>query len=176
MILHCGEEILEPLCCSVQKTLQKRLLVRLKAAGDAELVHTTAAVGQAALTDVLSGARRIHITATVHQQVLPLAHITKFVCEEGLSLYGVSALGDLPAAVTQVKLDSPWNVMVRFPRLQERPVMYGSLLLFEGACEKVKEGQAEDDPQDPASAQQPADHHGGFLLDVHQVQVLQGEL
>lgn len=176
MILHCCEEILKPLCCSVQKTLQKRLLVRLKAAGDAVLVHAAAAVAQAALTDVLPGARRIHITATVHQQILPLTHITEFVCEERLPLYGVSALRDLPAAVAQVKLHSPGNVVVGFPRLQERPVVYGSLLLFEGACEKVKEGQAEDDPQHPASAQQPADHHGGFLLDVHQVQVLQDEL
>lgn len=152
------------------------MLVRLKAAGDAVLVHTAAAVGQAALTDVLPGARRIHITATVHQQILPLAHVTEFICEERLPLYGVPALCDLPAAVAQVELHSPRNVVVGFPRLQERPVMYGPLLLFEGAREKVKEGQAEDDPQDPASAQQPADHHGGFLLDVHQVQVLQHEL
>jgi len=43
--------------------------------------------------------------------------------------------------------------------------------LFEGAGEKVDERQPEHDTQDPTLAQEPAEHHGGVLLDVHQVQV-----
>lgn len=61
--------------------------------------------------------------------------------------------------------------MIRVPRLQEGPIPDGSLLLFEGAGEKVDERQSEHDTQDPTLAQEPAEHHGGVLLDVHQVQV-----
>ncbi len=43
--------------------------------------------------------------------------------------------------------------------------------LFEGAGEEVDERQSEHDPQNPALAQEPAEHHGGVLLDVHQGQV-----
>lgn len=51
-------------------------LIGLKAAGHTILVDATAAVGQAAFTDVLSGAGSVDITAAVHQQVFPLTHVT----------------------------------------------------------------------------------------------------
>lgn len=59
----------------IQKEKEQHL-VRLEAAGHAVLVDAAAAVGQTALTHVLPGARCVHVTAPVHQQVLPLTHIT----------------------------------------------------------------------------------------------------
>lgn len=55
---------------------KERHLVGLEAAGHTVLVDAAAAVGQTALTHVLPGARRVHVTASVHQQVLPLTHVT----------------------------------------------------------------------------------------------------
>lgn len=66
MILHGGEEILETFSCTIQEALKERLLIRLEAARHAILIDATAAVGQAALTDVLPGAGRIDVTAAVH--------------------------------------------------------------------------------------------------------------
>lgn len=51
-------------------------LIWLEAARHAILVDATATVGQAAFTDVLSGAGSVHIAAAVNQQVVPLADIT----------------------------------------------------------------------------------------------------
>ncbi len=56
--------------------------------------------------------------------------LTQFIREKALSLNGVSALWDLPAAVAQDELDLPLDVMIRVPRLQEGPVTDGSLLLY----------------------------------------------
>lgn len=55
---------------------------------------------------------------------------TKFVSEEALPLDGVSALGDLPAAVAQVELDFPCYGVIGFPRLQQTPIPHASLLLY----------------------------------------------
>lgn len=51
-------------------------LIRLEAARHAILVDAAAAVGQAAFTNVLSGAGSIDVTAAIHQQVFPLTDIT----------------------------------------------------------------------------------------------------
>ncbi len=51
-------------------------LIRLEAARHAILVDATAAVGQAAFTNVLSAAGSIDITAPVNQQVFSLTDIT----------------------------------------------------------------------------------------------------
>lgn len=51
-------------------------LIRLEATRHAILVDTTAAVGQAAFTNVLPAAGSIDVTATVNQQVFSLADIT----------------------------------------------------------------------------------------------------
>lgn len=51
-------------------------LIWLEAARHAILIDAAAAVGQAAFTDVLSGAGSVHVAAAVHQQVFPLADIT----------------------------------------------------------------------------------------------------
>ena len=51
-------------------------LIRLEAARHAVLVDTTAAVGQAAFTNVLSGAGSIDVTAAINQQVFSLTDVT----------------------------------------------------------------------------------------------------
>lgn len=51
-------------------------LIRLEAARHAILIDTTAAIGQAAFTNVLSAAESIDVTATIDQQVFSLADIT----------------------------------------------------------------------------------------------------
>lgn len=51
-------------------------LIRLEAARHAILIDATAAVGEAAFTNVLPGAGGIDVTAAINQQVLSLAHIT----------------------------------------------------------------------------------------------------
>lgn len=112
MILHSGEEILETFSCTIQETLEQRLLIGLEAAGHAVLVDAAAAVGQAALTDVLSGAGGVDVAAAINQQVFPLTHITQFIGEQRLALNGVPALSDLPAAVAQVKADFPGDAVV----------------------------------------------------------------
>ena len=61
-------------------------LVWLQAAGHAELVDVTAAVCQAAFTQVLSGAGSKHVATAVHLQVFPLAHVT-WNMFMGLDLY-----------------------------------------------------------------------------------------
>lgn len=66
MVFHCSEKILETFCSSVQKSLQKRLLIRLEATGDTELIDTTAAIDQTAFTDILSCAGSIYITTSIH--------------------------------------------------------------------------------------------------------------
>lgn len=76
MILHCHEEVLECHSCPVEKALQEKLLVGLQAAGNAVLVSAAAAVGQAAITAVLLGARDVDITAAIHQQVLPFTNVS----------------------------------------------------------------------------------------------------
>lgn len=43
--------------------------------------------------------------------------LTEFVGEQRLALDGVSALSDLPAAVSQVKTDFPGDAMVRVSHL-----------------------------------------------------------
>lgn len=40
------------------------------------LVRATAAVGQAAVTAVLLGARDVDVTAAIHQQILPFTNIS----------------------------------------------------------------------------------------------------
>lgn len=112
MVLDSGEEVLETFSCSIQKAFEEQLLIRLKATGHAVLIDATAAIGQAAFTYILPGARCINITASVYQQVIPLANITEFVCEQCLALNGVPALGDLPAAVSQVEADFPGNAVI----------------------------------------------------------------
>lgn len=62
--------------CSTTRVSQFEYLIRLEAAGHTVLVDVTAAVGQTTFTDVPSGAQSVDITATVHQQILPLTHIT----------------------------------------------------------------------------------------------------
>lgn len=112
MILHGSEEILETFSCTIQEALEERLLIRLEAARHAILVDAAAAVGQAAFTNVLSGAGSIDVTAAIHQQVFPLTDVTKFVCEQRLALDGVSALSNLSAAVAQVETDFPGDAVV----------------------------------------------------------------
>lgn len=112
MVLHSGEEVLETFSRSIQETLEERLLIGLKAAGHAVLVDAAAAICQAAFTDVLPGAGSVNITASVHQQVFPLTNVTQLVREQRLALDGVSALGDLPAAVSQVEADFPGDAVV----------------------------------------------------------------
>lgn len=51
-------------------------LIRLEAARHAILIDATAAIGQAAFTNVLSAAGSIDVTAAVNQQVFSLADIT----------------------------------------------------------------------------------------------------
>lgn len=51
-------------------------LVRLEAARHAILIDVTAAIGQAAFTNVLSGAGSVDVTAAINKQVLPLTDIT----------------------------------------------------------------------------------------------------
>lgn len=140
VVLYRREEVLEPVSCPVQETLQQRLLVRLQTAGHTVLVDTAAAVVQAALTDVLSGTGGVDIAAAVHQQVLPLTDVAQLIGEQRLALDGVPALSDLPAAVAQVKTDLPRNAVVGVPGLQEGAVPYGPLLLFQGAGEEVDQG------------------------------------
>lgn len=43
--------------------------------------------------------------------------LTEFICEQRLALDGVSALRDLPAAVSQVKTDFPGDAVVRVSHL-----------------------------------------------------------
>lgn len=76
MILHSSEEILETFSCTIQEALEERLLIGLEATGHAILIDAAAAVGQAAFTDVLSGAGSVDVTAAINQQVFPLADIT----------------------------------------------------------------------------------------------------
>lgn len=117
VILHSSEEILETFSCTIQEALKERLLIGLEAARHAILINATAAVGQAAFTNVLSGAGSIDVTAAVNQQVFSLADVTKFVCEQRLALDGVSALSDLSAAVAEVETDFPGDAMVRISNL-----------------------------------------------------------
>lgn len=159
VILDRREQIPESIRRSVKEALQQRLLVGLEAAGHAVLVDAAAAVGQTALTHVLTGARSIHITATVHQQVLSLTHITEFVSEEVLPLDGVPALADLSAAVSQVKLHSPGDGLIRVPGLQQAAVPHTALLLFQCAAQEVNQGEAEHDPQNPSPPHELAQHH-----------------
>lgn len=56
--------------------MQTDHLIGLQAARHAALVDAAAAVGQAALTDVLPGAGSVDVTAAVDQQVFPLADVT----------------------------------------------------------------------------------------------------
>lgn len=86
MILHSGEEILETFSCTIQETLEQRLLIRLEAARHAIFIDAAAAVGQAAFTNILSGAGSIDVTAAINQQVFSLTDITKFICEQCLAL------------------------------------------------------------------------------------------
>lgn len=86
MILHSSEEILETFSCTIQETLEQRLLIRLEAARHAILIDAAAAVGQAAFTDVLSGAGSVDVTTAINQQVFSLTDITKFICEQSLAL------------------------------------------------------------------------------------------
>lgn len=79
MILHSSEEILETFSCTIEEALEERLLIGLEAARNAIFIDATAAVGQAAFTDVLSGAGSVDVTAAVNQQVFPLADVTQFV-------------------------------------------------------------------------------------------------
>lgn len=53
-----------------------RYLIGLEAARHAILVDATAAVSQAAFTDVLPGAGSIDVTAAINQQVFSLTDIT----------------------------------------------------------------------------------------------------
>lgn len=76
MIFDGHEEVLECHSCPVEEALQEKLLVGLQAAGDAVLVSATAAVGQAAVTAVLLGARGVDVTAAIHQQILPFTNIS----------------------------------------------------------------------------------------------------
>lgn len=55
---------------------------------------------------------------------------TKFVSKEALPLDGVPALGDLPAAVSQVEFDFPGDGVFGFPGLQQSPISHASLLLY----------------------------------------------
>lgn len=55
--------------------------------------------------------------------------LTEFVREQRLALDGVSALSDLPAAVSQVKADFPGDVMVRVSHFQQGTIPYGPFLL-----------------------------------------------
>lgn len=71
---HLEQNIL--LLDAAQQVPQLEYLIRLEAAGHTVLVDVTAAVGQTTFTDVPSGAQSVDITATVHQQILPLTHIT----------------------------------------------------------------------------------------------------
>lgn len=112
MILHSGEEILKAFRCTIQEALKERLLIGLEAARHAILIDATAAVGQAAFTNVLSAAGSVDITAAINQQVFSLADITELVCEQCLALDGVSALSDLSAAVAQVETDFPGYAVV----------------------------------------------------------------
>lgn len=72
-------------------------------------------------------------------------------------------------------LQSDW-LMKRLPRTNNN-ITAGTcplacpIYLFKGAGEEVNERQSEHDPQDPTLAQEPTQHHGGVLLDVHQIQV-----
>lgn len=163
MVLDSCEEILKAFCCSIQEALQKLLLVWLQAAGNAVLIHTAAAIGQAALAEVLAGAGVIDITAAVHQQILPLTDKTQLVCEENLALDGVPTLVDLTAAVSQVKVHFPVNAVVGVPGLQKDPVSYSPLLLLEGAGQEVNEGQSKNDPENPTLPEELAQHHGAVL-------------
>lgn len=106
------------------------MLVRLQAAGHTEFIDVAAAVSQAAFTQVLPRAGGVHITATIHEQILPLADITQLIREQCLALDGVPALGDLAAAVAQVEADFPWDAVVRVSRLKKSAVPYDPLLLF----------------------------------------------
>lgn len=55
--------------------------------------------------------------------------LTELVREQRLALDGVSALSDLPAAVSQVKTDFPGDAMVRVSHLQQSSIPYGPFLL-----------------------------------------------
>lgn len=112
MILHSSEKILETFSGTIQEALKERLLIRLEATRHAILIDATAAVGQAAFTNVLSAAGSIDVTAAVNQQVFSLADVTKFICEQCLALDGVSTLSDLSAAISQVEPDLPGDAMV----------------------------------------------------------------
>lgn len=46
-----------------------------------------------------------------------VTRLTEFIREQRLALDGVSALSDLPAAVSQVKTDFPGDAMVRLSHL-----------------------------------------------------------
>lgn len=113
MILHSSEEILETFSCTIEEALEERLLIGLEAARNAIFIDATAAVGQAAFADVLSGAGSVDVTAAVDQQVFPLAHVTQFVRKQRLALDGVPALSDLSAAVAQVEADFPGDAVIR---------------------------------------------------------------
>lgn len=67
MILHSSEEILETFSCSIQEVLEQRLLIRLETTGHAVLIDATAAIGQAAFTEVLPGGGCIDVAAAVNQ-------------------------------------------------------------------------------------------------------------
>lgn len=140
------------MCCLGEATDD---LIWLQAAGHAVLIDAAAAVGQAALTDVLPAVGRVDVAAAVNQQVLPLAHVTcwdvhrdedkrvalvareaptlspltQLVCQQRLALDGVSALGHLPAAVAQIEPDFPGNTVIRVSNLQECAIPYRPLLL-----------------------------------------------
>lgn len=66
MILYSSEEILETFSCTVQEAFKQRLLIRLEAARHTIFIDAAAAIGQAALTNVLSSAGSIDVTAAVN--------------------------------------------------------------------------------------------------------------
>lgn len=75
VVFDCHKEVLECHSCQVKEPLQK-LLVGLLAAGNAVLLSTAAAVGQAAFTALLLGALDIDLTAANHQKILPFTNIS----------------------------------------------------------------------------------------------------
>lgn len=120
------------------------------------LIGSTAAVGQTSITAVLLCAGDTDIAAAIRQQVLPLADIAQLVSDEVFPLNGVPALVAGSAAVAQVKLHLPRDGLFTVLNLEEIPISYCPLFLFEGAAEEVDQRQPENQGEHPALAQEPA--------------------
>lgn len=109
MICDIHEEVLEHHGCPGEEACQKSL-AGLQAAGHAVLGSSAAAVGQAAVTEVLLCARDVDVPAAIHQQILPLTNASQPVGDEVLPLNGVPALVARPACSRpgEISLSPEW--------------------------------------------------------------------